>query len=147
MLFLKPMLTLCNKHQHRSAVIVAATMLLVVLNYAKIDEASVVYPNVIIWRGQASWYSLESPGINTRTANNEYFDDRDLTCAIWGVPFDQKIKVTNLDNGRSIIVRVNDRGPHRRFVRRGRIIDLTKAAFHRLSSLENGLIRVSLEFL
>mgnify|MGYP000846296432 CR=1 FL=1 len=45
-------------------------------------------------RGQASWYSETDPGIRERTANNEVFNDRDLTCAMWDVPFNQRIKVT-----------------------------------------------------
>src|SRR6185503_17352795 len=75
--------------------------------------------------GKASWYSRLSPGIKKTTANNERFNDRDLTCAIWGVGFNRKIKVTNLSNGKSVVVRVNDRGPHQRYIRKGRVIDLT----------------------
>lgn len=97
--------------------------------------------------GKASWYSERSPGINKRTANNEYFDDSELTCAIWGIAFNQKIKVTNLTNGKSVVVRVNDRGPHKRYVRRGRIIDLTKGAFAQIGALKKGLIDVEIEFL
>lgn len=134
-------------NNHQSTFIAAVAILLVVITYAKVDEASIVKPPVAVWTGNASWYSKESPGINLHTANNEVFDDRDMTCAMWDVPFQQRIRVTNLDNGKSVVVRVNDRGPHRRFVRRGRVIDLTKAAFHRVSSLDNGLIHVSLEFL
>ena len=96
---------------------------------------------------KASWYSEKSPGANFRTANNEIFDDRALTCAIWGVPFNQKIKVTNKANGKYIIVRVNDRGPHKRFVHKGRVVDLTQKAFSQLASLKEGLIEVELEFL
>lgn len=97
--------------------------------------------------GLASWYSRKSPGIKKHTASNEVFDDRAMTCAIWGVPFDQKVKVTNLENGRSVILRVNDRGPHTRYVRKGRIIDLTKTAFHQIADTKKGLIKVSVEFL
>ena len=97
--------------------------------------------------GKASWYSKKSPGINKRTASNELFDDQDLTCAMWGVSFNRLIKVTNLDNGKSIVVRVNDRGPHKRYVHAGRIIDLTKAAFKKLSPTPKGLINVQVEFL
>ncbi len=97
--------------------------------------------------GKASWYSHRSPGINITTANNEIFDDTAMTCAMWGVKFNQKIKVTNLDNGKSVIVRVNDRGPHRRYVNAGRIIDLTQAAFERLSPSSKGLINVQIELL
>lgn len=101
----------------------------------------------IIKEGKASWYSRKSPGINKRTANNEIFDDEALTCAMWGVSFHQKVRVTNLANGKSIVVRVNDRGPHRRYVHRGRIIDLTERAFRELSPTAKGLIKVQVEFL
>jgi len=95
--------------------------------------------------GQSSWYSRYDPGINRRTANNEIFNDRALTCAMWGVPFHTQLRVTNKTNGKSVIVRVNDRGPHRRFVREGRVIDLTKAAFNAIASNRNGLIDVKVE--
>ncbi len=95
--------------------------------------------------GQATWYSKESPGINERTANNEVFDDQAFTCALWGVKFHQRVKVTNLKNGRWIVVRVNDRGPARRYIRQGRVIDLTKGAFSQIASLEKGLIDVRVD--
>jgi rare lipoprotein A len=97
--------------------------------------------------GLASWYGHKSPGIKKHTANNEVFDDSALTCAIWGVGFDRKIKVTNLENGKSIVVRVNDRGPSERHVLGGRIIDLTKAAFEMLAPTHQGLVNVEIEFL
>lgn len=97
--------------------------------------------------GQASWYSEQDPGINRHTANNEVFDDSGLTAAMWEVPFNQLVKVTNLENGKSVIVRINDRGPHRRFVAQGRIIDLTKQAFSEIALLERGLIHIKLELL
>lgn len=97
--------------------------------------------------GKASWYSRKSPGINKRTANNEIFNDQDLTCAIWGVEFNRYIRVTNLDNGKSVIVRVNDRGPHKRYVKKGRVIDLTLESFSRLGVPKAGLINVEIEFL
>jgi rare lipoprotein A len=97
--------------------------------------------------GKASWYSRYSPGINKHTANNERFDDQDMTCAIWGIGFNRQIRVTNINNGKSIIVRVNDRGPHRRLVLEGRIIDLTKSAFQKLAPTRQGLIDVKIELL
>jgi len=97
--------------------------------------------------GTASFYSKNSPGVKKTTANNEIFDDNALTCAMWGVQFNRMIKVTNLANGRSITVRVNDRGPHERFVRAGRIVDLTEKAFALLSPTQKGLISVQVEFL
>ena len=98
-------------------------------------------------RGIASWYSKKSPGIRKRTANNEIFDDRAMTCAMWGASFNQKVRVTNLDNGKSVIVRVNDRGPHPRFFRQGRIIDLTEAAFSQIAPTDKGLIPIQIDYL
>ena len=97
--------------------------------------------------GMASWYSRRSPGIRKHTANNEIFDDNGMTCAMWGVPFNQRIRVTNTDNGKSVVVRVNDRGPHKRYFHRGRIVDLSKRAFSEISGLHEGLINVEVEFL
>ncbi|MEW5894249.1 MAG: septal ring lytic transglycosylase RlpA family protein [Candidatus Omnitrophota bacterium] len=95
--------------------------------------------------GFASWYSREDPGVGKFTANREKFDDSAMTCAAWGVPFGTHLKVTNKSNGRYVIVRVNDRGPHRRLVRKGRVIDLTKSAFRKIGSTKKGLIRVKVE--
>ncbi len=100
-----------------------------------------------IRHGKASWYSQKSPGIKQKTANNEIFDDSAMTCAIWGVGFNREIRVTNIENGKIITVRVNDRGPHERYVRKGRVIDLTKTAFKKLDPTNRGLIEVKLEFL
>ncbi len=117
------------------------------LVHTRNDEASLIPLDKGILAGQASWYSRNDPGINHFTANREVFDDRDLTCAMWNVPFNQKLRVTNLQNGKSIVVRVNDRGPHKRLVRKGRVIDLTKSAFKRIAGTHKGLIRVQVELL
>ncbi len=112
------------------------------------DNKLTATPSLRISRtGMASWYSRKSPGIKKRTANNEVFNDRALTCAMWGVEFNRKVKVTNLENGRSVVVRVNDRGPSERYVRKGRVVDLTKEAFKRLGTPKNGIIEVEIEFL
>lgn len=97
--------------------------------------------------GLASWYAHFSPGIRETTANMEIFDDRELTCAIWDVPFNSIVRVTNIDNGRCVFVRVNDRGPAKRLVKQGRIIDLTRAAFSMIADPGKGLIRVRIEVL
>lgn len=123
------------------------TFLCTIFVHTKPDEASLIPMDNGIMAGRASWYSRTDPGINRHTANNEIFNDQDLTCAMWDVPFNQRLRVTNIENGKSIIVRVNDRGPHKRFVRKGRIIDLTKTAFKRISGTKKGLIRVQVEFL
>jgi rare lipoprotein A len=112
-------------------------------------SASESLPKSVIttMEGLASWYSENDPGIRLRTANNEIFDDTAMTCAMWGVPFGQQIKVTNKANGQSVIVRVNDRGPHPRFVQQGRVVDLSKNAFRQIGGLHKGLLNVDIEFL
>lgn len=101
-------------------------------------------PSAIIIKGKASWYSELDPGILLTTANMEIFDDSGLTCAVWDVPFNTILKVTNMENGKSVIVRVNDRGPARRL---NRAIDLTKQAFSKIADLEKGLVEVSVEII
>ena len=83
--------------------------------------------------GHASWYSLTS-----RTANGERCNPAAMTAAHRSLPFGTKVRVENLRNGRSVVVRINDRGP---FVG-GRIIDLTKGAAHRLGMVSHGTAKV-----
>lgn len=89
--------------------------------------------------GVASWYSETDAFINKHTANGEIFDDTKMTCATWDFPFRTRLRVTNIDNGRSVTVVVNDRGPAKRL---GRLIDLTRAAFEKIASTRTGIIRV-----
>ena len=88
--------------------------------------------------GRASWYSLTS-----KTASGERCDPGALTAAHRSLPFGTKVKVENLKNGRSVVVRINDRGP---FVG-GRVIDLTRAAARRLGFISSGIARVRLTVL
>lgn len=90
--------------------------------------------------GVASWYSKTDKYINERTANGEKFDDRKMTCASWDYPFGKKLVVINTLNGKWVVCRVNDRGPAKRL---GRKIDLTRAAFKRISNPNRGLIYVT----
>jgi rare lipoprotein A len=92
-------------------------------------------------KGLASWYSY--PAGTRRTASGEWFDARELTAAHKTLPLPCMAEVTNLENGRSIKVRVNDRGP---FVH-GRIIDLSRAAADRLGFAGRGLAEVRVKFL
>lgn len=98
--------------------------------------------NISSVTGIASWYSETDPGINLHTANGEIFDDRKLTCASWNHKFGTLLKVTNIKNGKSVVCRVNDRGPHKRL---GRLIDLTVTAFKRIADPRSGLIHVSIQ--
>ncbi len=117
--------------------IVLVTSLFVFTNTAL--EAGFTY-----LEGEASWYAEFSPGIRQTTANMEVFDHDKMTCAMWGIPFDSEIEVTNLSNGKKVIVRVNDRGPAKRLFKKGRVIDLTMAAFSEIEDLDKGLTKVSL---
>jgi rare lipoprotein A len=89
-------------------------------------------------RGLASWYGKKYHG--RTTANGERFDMRDVSAAHRTLPFGTVVKVTNLENGRTLKVRINDRGP---FVD-GRIIDLSKKAAQKLGMVEAGVVRVKL---
>ena len=110
-------------------------------------ESEFVFSEGVKMEGMASWYSEMDPGIRETTANMEIFDDKQYTCAIWNVPFNSMIKVTNINNGKSVTVRVNDRGPAKRFSRSGRIIDLTKKAFSQIAPVKKGLITVEITIL
>lgn len=89
--------------------------------------------------GVASWYG---PGFHGKTtANGEKYNQYAMTAAHKILPLGTQVRVTRLDNGRSILVRINDRGP---FVD-DRIIDLSKAAATRLSMLDTGTARVRVQ--
>jgi rare lipoprotein A len=135
------------KRKFRLSILACLAVITGAIAHSKYQAYAAPTPPKIVRTGKASWYSKRSPGINKRTANNEIFDDEAMTCAMWGVPFNQKIKITNRKNGKSIIVRVNDRGPHQRFVRTGRVLDLTKEAFEQIAPTKKGLADVELEFL
>jgi len=91
--------------------------------------------------GVVSWYGERFH--NRPTASGELFDVADLTMAHPSLPFGTKVRVTNLRNGRSVVVRVNDRGP---FVGT-RIADLSQAAAATLGMLHRGLARARIEVL
>jgi len=92
-------------------------------------------------QGAASWYG---PGFYGRTtANGERFRKGTLTAAHRTLPFGTKVRVTNLNNGRSVVVRINDRGPFKHH----RVIDLAHGAAHHLRMMQAGEIPVQLEIL
>ena len=92
-------------------------------------------------RGWASWYG---PGFHgNRSASGEVYNQNALTAAHRSLPFGTQVRVTNLNNGVSVVVRINDRGP---FVR-GRIIDLSAAAARVLGMMGSGVAPVSVEVL
>ena len=94
-----------------------------------------------VQEGIASYYADQFHG--RRTANGEIFDMHALTAAHRTLPFNTRVRVTNLDNGRAVVVRINDRGP---FVK-GRIIDLSYEAARVVGMIGPGTARVRLEVL
>jgi rare lipoprotein A len=91
-----------------------------------------------VQRGTASFYG---PGFHgRRTASGETFDMNAMTCAHRTLPFGTVMDVENLDNGRSVTVRVNDRGPYVS----GRIVDLSRAAAEQLGMISTGTAEVLL---
>lgn len=89
--------------------------------------------------GKASFYAMKFQ--SRKTASGELFDQSANTAAHKKLPFGTKVKVTNVKNGKSVIVRINDRGP---FVR-GRIIDLSRSAFSSIGNTSAGVIDVKIE--
>ena len=109
----------------------------------------------IVKETKVSWYG---PGFHGKTtANGEKYNQNDLTCASPILPFNTKIKVTNISNGKFVIVRVNDRGPYK-MNKTGkalmpltphptRSLDLSKASFEKISDIDVGVLKVRLEIL
>lgn len=96
------------------------------------------------WRGYtqtglASYYADRYH--NKRTASGERYQTNLNTAAHMTLPFGSMVRVTNLANGRSVVVKVNDRGAFKR----GRIIDLSRAAFSAIGNTRAGLIKVKIE--
>ncbi|MDH0623352.1 septal ring lytic transglycosylase RlpA family protein [Pseudomonas chengduensis] len=91
--------------------------------------------------GKASYYGDRHHG--QLTASGERFDQNALTAAHRTLPFGTRVRVTNLNNERSVVLRINDRGP---FVR-GRVIDVSRAAAVRLDMLRAGVVPVRVETL
>lgn len=89
--------------------------------------------------GQASFYGDKHQ--NKKTASGERYNHKLKTAAHKEIPFGSVVKVTNLKNGKTVVVKVNDRGP---FVR-GRIIDLSKSAFSSIGNTSAGLLDVKIE--
>jgi rare lipoprotein A len=86
--------------------------------------------------GLASWYGQQHQGL--KTASGETFDMNKLTAAHRTLPFGTRLRVTNVENGKSVVVRVNDRGPHVA----GRVLDLSYRAAQALGMTGAGVARV-----
>jgi len=94
-----------------------------------------------VQEGMASFYGEEYHG--RPTANGEVYDMHALTAAHPALPFNTRVRVVNLENGQSVVVRINDRGPSVQ----GRIIDLSYQAARAIGMVGPGTVRVRLEVL
>lgn len=91
--------------------------------------------------GEASWYG---PGFAGKpTASGEPFNPRALTAAHKTLKFGTRVRVTNVENGKSVVVRINDRFPGTK----GRVIDLSEAAFEQIAPKARGVAKVKVEVL
>ena len=106
---------------------------------AKADDNAKVLD---VLEGKVSYYHDSLSG--NHTANGEVYDPKKLTAAHRKLPFGTRVRITRLDNGRSVTVRVNDRGP---FGRRKRIFDLSRAAAEKLDMIHAGVVEVRAEVL
>jgi len=88
--------------------------------------------------GIASYYSMKYH--NRKTASGERFDNYAMTAAHNSLPFGTRVIVLNINNGKTVVVKINDRGP---FVK-GRIIDLSRAAFAKIENIEKGIAEVKI---
>ena len=91
--------------------------------------------------GLASWYGAKHHG--KRTASGEVFNQDRFTAAHPTLPWGSRVKVINLDNGKSVDVRINDRGPYKQ----GRIIDVSRAAARALGMMQQGIATVRIELI
>jgi rare lipoprotein A len=103
------------------------------------DKKAATASRTKVLRGRASWYGREHQGM--RTSNGERFDRMKYTCAHKTLPFGTKLRVTNPANGKSVVVRVSDRGPFRH----ERILDLAEVAARPLDIVRRGAVSVVAE--
>ena len=89
--------------------------------------------------GVASWYGDKFHG--RKTASGERYNQRDLTAAHKTLPFGTKVRVKNTQNGKSVFVRINDRGPFTK----GRIIDVSRGAAKKLGMIKSGTAKVNIK--
>ena len=89
--------------------------------------------------GMVSWYADKFHG--KKTSSGEVYKKTELTAAHRSLPFGTKVKVTNVKNGKSVVVKINDRGPHSK----ARVLDLSKAAFTEIGSIDSGVLNIEME--
>lgn len=107
----------------------------------KIKQEEIVKEKPVFQQGHGSWYGKEFHG--KRTSSGEKFDMNKLTAAHKKLPFGTVLEVTNLNNGKKVVVTVNDRGP----ASKKRVLDLSQSAFGRISDTEVGIIPLEIRVL
>ncbi len=120
---------------------ISAELALGVAGAASIADAKGRSSGVKAISGSASWYGGKSHG--RTTANGERFNMNGLTAAHRSLPFGTKVRVTNRKNGKSVVVRINDRGPFHG----NRVIDLSRGAAQAVSMVGSGTAPVTLQVL
>lgn len=125
--------------QLRLLLCVCLCFLLVISGCAKVEYRS--NPQLIGYteRGIASFYAMKFQF--RKTSSGERFNQLALTAAHRTLPFGTRVRVTNLMNNRSVVVKINDRGPYID----NRIIDLSRSAFSKIGDTDSGLINVRIE--
>jgi len=106
----------------------------------KIQIDSTALDNIRTVRGKGTYYASKFHG--RRTANGEVFSNNKMTAAHLALPFGTIVTVTNVDNGLTVIVRVNDRGPHSRYF----IIDLSQAAAKEIGIFSKGVGNLEIRY-
>ena len=121
--------------------ILAVGVIAAVLSAPSISSAQTGGQIVETAYGKASWYGLELHG--RLTASGDVFDAYGLTAAHPTLPFGTRVRVTNVANGKSVIVSINDRGPFAG----NRIVDLSREAAKAIGMIRSGAARVKIEVL
>lgn len=130
---------------HKIKMLLAMLLVIAAGNYFLAEPtASAVFRSTGLPRpfevGEASYYAYECAKLPM--ANGKPFDPEKRTCASWFYDFGTVLSVRSIDTGRTTQVVVMDRGPNRRLVKKGRVIDLSKRAFEDICSIKKGLTRV-----
>ncbi len=105
---------------------------------AALNDRLIYMTEAMTIRGLASYYGRPFHG--RKTANGETFDKNDLTAASCWLPFGSVWQIKNIENGLSVIVRINDRGPYVG----ERMLDLSEAAAHKLGMIKHGVVKVTM---
>jgi rare lipoprotein A len=119
---------------------IQALALLLVLGFFSCRTGSALGGRLVTETGKASFYSNKHNG--KKTASGERYSSNKLTAAHKKLPFGTMVTVTNLSNGKSVEVRINDRGPYAR----GRIIDLSRSAARKIDMIQDGVVKVKIQY-